>query len=497
MTIFKKRILIVLLLCIPIALSSSILKAGVNDPYLKIVRTDVDSVRDGFITACYTFGFDVIAENTERCSGVSFDLLYNQSDVIKFSGSATRDLMKAFVDSRPEPGAANHSRVIVGALSGDQSSDSGRTSPNAIHLEFVVMASALDYSNSQTFAEFTFRSPEATIITDSGSVTISLPVKVERYKIHSFIDVHPGDTDNNGIVNSDDYQLVERHYGTGSLTDNFRSFKRANPSTMWFPQPALRWDSAMVTYSDCDGNGDITLADGLIVQANLDQTHSSASSFLPIVSSIESKERYLSKPIAESGDIRIPIMINSDDKMIGLTGSANIDGFEGKIKGIEYGEFFGGEPIIISKTLRQGKSVEFLIVNNTEQKIEETNGIAGYIVIESSSSKLPEINFSNIKAVNNAGDIFIIHKENITAIEDDDFNLSSIDYISSFNNELKIENVSNRANFRLVDLAGRTVIRKNICHSESIDMSGLQRGLYIAIIQDKTRIIRKKIIHSN
>lgn len=460
----------------------STVRAASDDPQLKIVRTDVDSVRNGFITACHKFGIDVIAENTMNCNGVSFDLVYNQSDYIKFSGYRVRDLKTVYVNHNELTN--NYARVAVGAASGDKAWEDAVDEPVAVHLEFVVVSTAPDYAVSQLFAEFEFQQPGAVVIRDTGAVTINLPVKKINYKIHSYVDVYPGDADNNGIVDTRDYLPIDRHNGTGALTKNFRSFKRENAGTMWYPQRVLRWDSAAVTYSDCDGNGDITIADGLITSANMDKTHESA---MRALSNEPIKGLYSAENIAEDGDIRVPIAVSSRREFIALSGRAEIpQGFE--IKGVEAGDFFDDSPTIICKPSGDGRSADFLI-SRSDRKSKASEGIAGYLVLTGSPSTLPDITTKNLTAITDYGMLFGIEPLKTSSVEPD-----AADVVILTGEVLEIGQPVGFADLAVYDYSGQNVMNRRIAGSANISLSELKRGVYFVVLKKKNEIIRKKIL---
>ncbi len=475
-----KRILIIALF----VLFSGQLFAENNSRHLKVQRTDVDSIRAGFITATKKFGINVIAENTMNCNGVSFELEYNQSNYIKFSGYEVRDLKNVSVNHYEMGG--DMGTVIVGAGSGDKPWERAIDEPIAVYLEFVVAPSAPDYVVSELYAEFNFLQPGADIITDTGTVTIQFPKKKVNYKIHGYVNVHPGDADNNGIVDSRDYLVVYRHNGTGALTKNFRSFKRETPSVQWYSQPALRWDSAMVTFADCDGNGDITMADELIVSANMHKTHSQGTTSILPTQPI--RGMCDAKGIAKEGDTRIPIKVTSDKEFIAFCGKVKLNETYGKIKGIEAGDFFGENPVILSKVSNEEKSAEFLISHNGN-RILETEGIAGYLVIEGEYSNLPEISLDGLQAINNNGSIFPIEQLIMNSVEDEDEQS-----IMLANGQLKIENMEYGNELTIFDYTGQKIIRREINGSANISLENYSNGVYFITLQKKDSIIRKKIL---
>jgi hypothetical protein len=189
---------------------------------IEIVRTDVDSSRQNIVTSTYLFGFDIYAKDIQDCNGVAFELRYNQTEYVQFSGWQNGDFGK-FGNAQVVQGKTqdNKGRIIVGTGTGIPLGNLGIDNPKVIHLEFAVNQSAPHFS----FITFEFLQPKATVFIDELGQKIDLETEPETFRIHSFIDVWPGDANNDGSVTFDDYNQVNLYMGMGSATKNFRSFK--------------------------------------------------------------------------------------------------------------------------------------------------------------------------------------------------------------------------------------------------------------------------------
>ncbi len=128
-----------------------------------------------------------------------------------------------------------------------------------------------------TLPNYSLESPFLFIIEGSGhratetvdGDSIKAPVLHYSYQlgevVDNLIDVWPGDTDNNGVVNSKDVLYV-------CLSYNNTGPSRLNASTNWIPQPVMPWNSLIdhvnFAHQDADGNGSINLNDIEVVVSN-------------------------------------------------------------------------------------------------------------------------------------------------------------------------------------------------------------------------------------
>ncbi len=296
-----------------------------NAQSLRLVRTDVDSTRSNFVTATYLFGFDVYIDKIDSCTAVSFDLDYTNSNYISFSEVISTPFGyggKGPVIISRKNSLDNTGYVYVGVLSGDEVGARGYDNPKVVHLEFAVGQDALHGLNT----EFSFSNVQAVISSGNSGRIIPVAADPVTYSIHSFINVWPGDADNNDTVNSKDVTTIGRFIGYGSSSKtSMRSFKRMNASTIWAPQSVLAWDSIEVARADCDGNGDVTVMDQLIVTLNFGKTHPTTNSkILPFK---KSTELLAEEPVSPT----VPITANTKRKKILLNSNYSFLGAAGKL----------------------------------------------------------------------------------------------------------------------------------------------------------------------
>lgn len=282
---------------------------------IEIVRTDVDSSRRSFVTATYNFSFKIKLNNISNCTAVSFVLRHNQTEYIRFSNYRTYPFSRngsVFVYPWFNP-LDGFERIYAGILNGDTIGGIGEDNPEVIEFEFSVSPDAPNNS----ILEFTFEDAEAVVTENNLGKIIKLKSQPLLYNIHGFVNVWPGDANNDGIVNINDVSTVALYLGYGPNKNNFRSFQRLNPSTNWFPQLCLAWDSLATTYADCDGDGEITINDMLIIPLNFGKTQFLKNEFPT------EDEQPKSKEFIQVREFEIPYIIDCDEPIIGFVAEIN------------------------------------------------------------------------------------------------------------------------------------------------------------------------------
>ncbi len=278
-----------------------------------LLRTDVDTSRKSFVTATYNFSFKVKLLNVQNCTSVSFVLRHNQTDYIKFSNYRTLSFSKTgsvFVYPYFNP-LDRHTRIYTGILNGDTIGGKGENNPEVIEFEFSVAPDAPENS----VVEFFFEDAEAVVTENDVGKIIKLRFLPILYNIHGFVEVWPGDANNDGTVNINDVSAVALYLGYGSNKVNFRSFQRVKASTNWFAQTCLAWDSLAITYADCDGDGEVTINDMLVIPLNFGKTHQLKNTVIP--------ENFFSN-LVEQNEIcftAYPFSILADEPIIGFVGN--------------------------------------------------------------------------------------------------------------------------------------------------------------------------------
>ncbi len=488
MKISKFIILTILLLLLVLGI--------MNGQSLKVIRTDVDTLRSGFVTATYTIGIDIVAEGVTNCNGVTFEMSYDSYKYIKYSqwqhGAFGPKTTTAVISEDDNP--LHQGKVYVGATSGEDIGNASIDNPKVIHLDFVVTP---DAPNGGTVT-LSFTNAMA-VINDSstGGKIINLQSQPVVFDIHGYVDVYPGDSDNNGTVDNRDFAYIDLYMGFGTEANPVRSFKRENPSTVWEPQRCLLWDDVMATYADCDGNGEVTVTDVLVWKYNFLKTHTIAlkSKDLSQTSDLRNNDF-----IKTENSISIPIYINSNEDFLGVSGQVILENNNDyKILGIEKGDLLSSQQSFIYTGIdEQNKSCSFAIGSLDEIRTGNS-GIIAYIIVEplnKNSEKNVKIETKNLTGISIEGMFFEI--ESITNVNEISQNLNKISILNDgFNLRIFSGNLKIDDNEPIIQgLLGNT-IKCNYLYSGStlsIDISQLNSGVYFICMNVNNSNIYMKFI---
>lgn len=396
---FKKLYILLLVLSI-----SSVIELKASS--LKLIRTDVDSARSGFVTATYIFGFDIVADSLDHASNIAFELLYTNVKSIKFSewkignyGPGGDMFILELPSTDPSEG-----RLAISAGTGNPPDLTSPNNPKVVHLEFAVIPAAL-HSETVTFS---IVNPKATVYNDTATQIITLDSDPTTYKIHSYINVWPGDADNNGIVDHLDFASVSYFLGMGPNAKSLRSFRRVPANTLWYAQPVIAWDSATATYADCDGNGEVNMSDNLVVTYNYDKKRPGSGIIKSVLNVLPNRTI-----IKSDNAVLAPVYAESDRQYLAASGKICApDGF--KIIGFEKGDIFKDDYSFAEFVVNESAScLEFITGNvlRTELGGNEHRCI-GMAVLEPIDmvSGLPEIQTEDMKAIDLSGSIFELSK---------------------------------------------------------------------------------------
>ncbi len=465
-----------------------------NSQEFKITRTDVEKSRSGFVTATYLFGIDISVDSLKRSNGVTFELHYTKADSILLSdarligfGPKATSIVIPFIDTIAQTGV-----IYVGVLSGDTVGVAGYDDPKVIHFEFVVSQSC----RNQSELTFTFANAQAIVNTDSGGKIVDIKSAPLTYQVHGFIDVWPGDADGNGVVEIKDVTKIGLYLGFGSFLKQMRSFKRQSSSTNWVSQSVLGWDSLDVTWADCDGNGDITVTDMLIIALNFNKTHGQAKK--DNSSQLSDLEYKVSK---SSTSVSIPVFVNSNNNFIGATAKLDLSNFpkDSKFLGFEKGNIFNGQAFSYCNLIDGSNYAEIVVGSKSQQKQPKGTTLLGYAVIELGKER--QINSVRLcEATGMSSDGFLFPMNNVTSvIENDKLNEPQI---VIKNNYVYLENSGcNEAELKIFNINGNEVFNLNhtsfIGETQLFPVSQFQCGIYYCLVScnNQTSTIQFSIIH--
>lgn len=330
-------------LCRIIAATASVvilLSSMATAQSIRLVRNDVDSTRAHFVTATFRFGFDVTLADVQGCNGAAFELRYSNAQYVRYSGYSGGDFGERglfVIDSSNI--ATGDGKLTISVLSGKPSSTAGIDNPVVIRLDFVVTPDA----PHGIVSSFNFISARAVINKDGGKI-IDLQSENSIQIIHSYIDIWPGDADNNGFVDGHDGTVIGLFITDTDNQGRYRGLRRQPSSIYWYPQRALSWDSAEATYADCDGSGEVTLNDLLVVQLNFN--HETTTGALKGGETPMAASPYVNPvPFDVPDAVKIPVYCRVSRPFIGAATRITWDdpGVPYHVVGIEPGDAFSGD----------------------------------------------------------------------------------------------------------------------------------------------------------
>ncbi|MDC1067669.1 dockerin type I domain-containing protein [Candidatus Kapabacteria bacterium] len=366
-----------------------------NSQSVRLVRTDVDSTREGFVTSTYMFGFDLVIDNLENCNNASFRLKFDNAKYVKYSGAAIRDFGSEGELLIYENVISGGDEVIldIGVFSGQPLQENEFDNPNLVNLEFVVLPTAPDNQS----VNFSFENAFGASFVDGVGQSIPLSAAPVNYDIHGFVQVWPGDSDRDGDVDNIDWTVVYENLKFKERFPGFRSFKRQNPSTLWKAQRALVWDMEDATYSDCDGDGEISATDFFVVYLNLTEDGGSVKS--PSYNSDESHIGKTHNDLQNQNEIKIPIYASHSSDYYASIASVSIDNKKiDNLLRVEKGELFNSNSNLMYDIKSQ--SVEFTIGDFDKSFSVKENGIIAYLVFSDNSDvTTSDIEINTLKGV--------------------------------------------------------------------------------------------------
>lgn len=344
---------------------------------IRLVRTDVDSSRSHFVTATFRFGVDVVLSDALGCTGAAFEMRYTNPSVVRLSGWRAGSFgAQGTVQVDQTDLSTGNGRISVGALSGDPAYARGIDNPLIIHFDFVVMPDAVHNQSSI----FTFVNAQAVINKDSGSI-VQLTSSAQSYSIRSFLQVWPGDADNNGLIDTRDFSQINLFVGNNDSLTRFRGFKRQNNSMYWAPQIALAWDSAQATYADCDGSGDVTYTDILVSSLNYGKTITARKGETPLTAPISNHP-----PLSSENLVKIPVICSSDREFLGAAGKVAWNMWNeyknAQVVGIEAGELFCGDVVLYYNIDSIKQQADFVISSLSHTCLApQGGGVLAYLLV--------------------------------------------------------------------------------------------------------------------
>ncbi len=281
---------------------------------ISLSRVGVVPEKDHFVTATKTFTLEVAVSGVTDCSAVSFELQFSDARNVRFAGSWTAMDFPAnnvvVVDNSNYVTGLGSVSVI--AMLGSPPNVGGLIDPTVVQLDFIVPPDAIHNAN----IVFTFRNAEAVVAANGGTV-VRLSGTPAIFNVHSYVDVWPGDANNDGIVDSRDGTIIALFYDEGGPGSRITGYPRKPASTIWAAQPALAWDSVRVTYADCDGSGRVDINDVLVIYANFSKTHSKTTKQPAIIQWTYPDTVDAAEPLSEDIQL-VPIELHTGINAMGV-----------------------------------------------------------------------------------------------------------------------------------------------------------------------------------
>ncbi len=455
--------------------------SGLKAQEIVLERFDAVPGKSHFITATQPFSMLISLDNVSSCTGVSFELRFNNAGSIYFDGWTA-------VGAFPSDGiviidesnrVSGQGKITVGALSLQGTNGITFDDPVVVQLNFVVNTTAQHNTNTV----FSFVNSEAVVAQPEGTI-VNLFGQPQLFNVHGYVDVWPGDANNDGIVNNKDISQIGLFFDDGDPNGRIRGFKRSPMSTNWAPQSALAWDSVRVTYTDCDGSGRVDINDLLVVWANMSKTHTSIKRSDEVSSPVSPTQD--AEPVV--GTIQIPVVVNTEYNGIGVSGridwSASAENY--KVVGVSKGSIFAGAPGFFSKPGGEGSNYidvalgyfypsPDVLINGEIMvlSVEPLNGGDGSDFAYA---------FKNQKGIHSSGGIFDL----VTSVLPE--KLAGVHvYPTPAEHMLTVENERlDISQVVLVDALGREVLRADISVGNfELNVETLTRGGYTLLMKGK------------
>lgn len=473
------------ILLISILMFASFGKA--NSQSLKFVRTDVDSSRSKFVTATYIFGFDILTEDLDSCSNVTFELRFDHTSFVRFSewkkgefGPSTKAYVLPLTNEAQDLG-----RIVVSCGLDNSLDPNAPNNPKVVTLKFSVIPAAPHFET----VNFTIYNPRATVWKDGTPQIVELPETKASYTIHSFVNVYPGDADNNGVVDHLDFATVSYYLGMGPNTKQMRSFKREPASTLWAPQPVIAWDTAAATFADTDGNGEVNMTDNLVVTYNYDKRH--PISGIPTVQS----EIFMPQNILPRTEktIIMPIYANTYQPYLAASGSINLSSYQDyEIVGVEPAGLLDGDELAFAFANELQGNLEFIVGTVDKSKLISRDGIIANLLLEpkNSSSAIVQSDLSHLKGISTGGNIFELSA--FTSIDETENDKPT--FAKYYSNVLSLNGVESQGSNRL-EIFG---LRGELIFASDVEISSSELSIYIPNLNSGCYFVRisgSEIIH--
>ncbi len=341
--------------------------------------------KNHFLTATQPFSLNVRVEGLNNIKGVFFEMQWTNAGAIRFDGWSA-DGAYAESELTVPPVRTNQANgtgsISVAAQLANPVGRPGLNDHTVIRLNFIGAANAVHNSR----VRFSFTKPEAVVGNIDRSIERLVGIS-KSYDVHGFVDVWPGDANNDRVVDHSDWSVISQFFDDGDPAGRIRGFARDPASTIWAAQRALSWDSVRVTYADADGSGRVDNTDFLVVMANFDRIH---------VGAVKKKDDEINGGSGTknfgsdklNATYSIPVTVESDEIGLGLAGRISWAHLPAGVEvvGITNGEVFlqpGGQ--FVDAINNDTRSVSLAIGHFYPHPGVRLNGTVAYLQVESAT----------------------------------------------------------------------------------------------------------------
>jgi len=325
--------------------------------------------------------------------------------------------------------------------------------------------------------------------------------------------VWPGDANRDGQVdNTDVFEL--------GLAANSTGAARSSTSNAWAGQFASAWTGTVSSgwnkvHADCNGNGVINAADTLAISLNYSLTHTfkstNTSSGIDLFFSPQNSEVY--SGLWNVIDIILGDANNAQSQIYGAAFDLDFDKsmVENDSVKLVYNSSFlnaGGQNIEFKKSFFNNGKLYTTSVRTNQSDVSGNGKIAElWVKLRSDIPDNSSFNFgiSNGKRTNANGVMGVLNTSggmnlnvnaNATGIKEKSTLLNAVRfYPNPANNSITLRNELNvKTSYRLFDLTGRMILSGEFNSTKILDVSDINKGIYIIEFETPLHKIQKKLV---
>lgn len=325
--------------------------------------------------------------------------------------------------------------------------------------------------------------------------------------------VWPGDANRDGQVdNTDVFELGLAANSTGAARTSASNSWTGHFANAWTGTVSSGWNKV---HADCNGNGVINAADTLAISQNYSLTHvfknTNTSSGIDLFLSPQNSEAY--SGIWNVFDIILGDANNIQSQIYGAAFDLDFDKsmVENDSVKLVYNSSFlnaGGQNIEFEKSFFNNGKLFTTSVRTNQSDVNGNGKIAElWIKLRSDVPDNSSFNFgiSNGKRVsanglmgvlNTSGGMNLNVNANATGIKKESTLFNTVRfYPNPANNSITLRNdLNTKTSYRLFDLTGRMILSGEFTSTKNLDVSAINKGIYIIEFETPVSKIQKKLV---